>query len=61
VDAPAFEPRGKGAAVRHCATAHAAGDAGHRARLGKIFAGVATVITASAALLVFSLLFLFVL
>jgi hypothetical protein len=61
VDAPAFEPRGKSAAVRHRAAAHAAGDAGHRARLGKIFAGAAAVIAARAAPLIFPPLFLFAL
>jgi hypothetical protein len=61
VDAPTFKLRGKGTAVRYRAAAHAAGDAGHRARLGKIFAGAAAVITACAAPLVFPPLFLFVL
>jgi hypothetical protein len=36
VDALAFEPRGKSAAILHRVAVHAAGDAGHRARLGTI-------------------------
>jgi hypothetical protein len=61
LDAPAFVPRGKSVTVRHCAAVHTAGDAGYRARLGKIFAGAAAVITEHAAPLVFPPLFLFVL
>jgi hypothetical protein len=61
VDAPVFEPRGKSAVVRHRAAALTAGDAGHRARLGKNFASAAAVIAARAALLVFPPLFLFAL
>jgi hypothetical protein len=58
VDAPVIELRGKAPPF---AAAHAAGDAGHRARLGKNFAGATAVIAARAAPLVFPPLFLFAL